>query len=111
MGIIDEVESSSLWYISLRIQNENIWFKIDTGAVVTLIPEDIFLKMEKFPLQNTAKRLFGPRQKRLNVVGKFTDSISSDSKSVQEDIFVVRGLTRCLLVTNNRKIGVSKTCE
>ena len=97
LGTIEEVESSSPWYISLKIKNENIRFKIDTGADLTVIPEDVFHKLGKFPLRNTTKRLFGPGQKELTVLGSFTDTISSDNKSVQEDIYVVRGLTRCLL--------------
>ena len=42
LGTIEEVESSSPLYISLKIKNENIRFKIDTGADLTVIPEDVF---------------------------------------------------------------------
>ena len=71
--------------------------KIDTGADLTVISEDVFHKLGKFTLRNTTKLLFGPGQKELNVLGSFTDTISSDTKSVQEDVYVVRGLTHCLL--------------
>ena len=49
LGTNEEVESSSPWYISLKIKNENIRFKIDTGADLRVIPEDVFHKLGKFP--------------------------------------------------------------
>ena len=48
-------------------------------------------------MRNTTKRLFRPGHKELNLLGSFTDTIFSANKSVQKDIYVVRGLTRCLL--------------
>ena len=45
----------------------------------------------------------------LNVLGKFTETISSDTKSVQEEIYVVKGLKLCLLGRPTiEKLGIIK---
>ena len=97
LGTIDEVQSSSPWYISLKIKHMDIQFKIDTGADLTVLSDDVYVKLGKFPLAKSTRKLFGPGQMELNVLGKFTETISSDTKSVQEEIYVVKGLKHCLL--------------
>ncbi|MCG7878633.1 MAG: RNase H-like domain-containing protein [Candidatus Thiodiazotropha endolucinida] len=82
---------------SLKIKDSDICFKIDTGADLTVIPESTYLQLGKIPLVSSTKRLVGPGQKELNVLGKFRETISNDNNSVEEEIYVVRGLTRCLL--------------
>ena len=89
LGTIDEVQSSSPWYISLKIKQMDIQFKIDTGADLTVLSDDVYVKLGKFPLEKSTRKLFGPGQMELNVLGKFTETISSDTKSVQEEIYVV----------------------
>ena len=110
MGTIEEVEGSSPWYISLEIKkNQIIRFKIDTKADITVILRAIFHILRKFPLRNTTKCLFGPGQKEINLLRSFTDTISSDSRSVQENVYVVRGLTRCFFrAINNKKMELVK---
>ena len=74
-------------------------FKIDTGADVTVIPE----KMYKTTFSNaelqtvTRHSLHGPGGHALDVSGKFVAKLQVKALTTQQEIFVVRGMTRCLL--------------
>lgn len=57
------VENNSKWKTNLLIGKHNVNFKIDTGADVTVIPEDIFRRYKLGRLQDTSKKLFGPIRK------------------------------------------------
>ena len=74
-----------------------IRFKLDTGADVTCIPENVYVDLGKPVLSKSTKKLYGPGEKELCVLGKFSDTLTRSNKSVSEEIFVVRGLQRCLL--------------
>ena len=74
-----------------------IRFKIDCGADVTVISENMYLKLGKLPLEKSSKRLYGPGNVPLNVMGSFTAKLETKTSSMVERIYVVKGLDRCLL--------------
>ena len=96
LGCIDE-GSSRPWYVELQVRFKCIRFKIDTGADVTCIPENVYVDLGKPALSKSTKKLYGPGEKELCVLGKFTDTLTRGNQSVSDEIFVVRGLQRCLL--------------
>ena len=57
----------------------------------------MYLKLGKLPLEKSSKRLYGPGNVPLNVMGSFTAKLETNVSSAVERIYVVKGLDRCLL--------------
>ena len=91
------VENNSKWKTNLLIGNHNVNFKIDIGADVTVIPEDIFRRYKLGRLQGTSKKFFGADQKSLCVMGEIREKLTLGETCVTEDIYVVKDLKEPLL--------------
>ena len=63
-------------YQSIKIGNSEINFKIDTGAYVTVIPEEVFRQCNFGKLHSTSKRLFGADHNGLRLMGTVRDTLS-----------------------------------
>ena len=94
---VNMVENNSKWKTNLLIGNHNVNFNLDTGADVTVIPEDIFRRGKLGRLQGTSKKLFGTDQKGLCVMGEIREKLTLGETCVTEDIYVVKGLKEPLL--------------
>ena len=57
--VVNAIETSEKWRTNLLIGNSEINFKIDTGADVTVIPEEVFRQCDLGKLHSTSKRHFG----------------------------------------------------
>ena len=97
--VIDTVQSGSQpWIASLSMGQEQIKFKLDSGADVTVIPENTYKSLQaKEQLEPTNKVLLGPCNYKMKCLGKYTTKLSTDKKATQEDIYVIRELERPLL--------------
>ena len=98
-AVLSSISSNSdePWIIDLKVGQGFIRFKIDCGADVTVISEDMYLKIGKLPLEKSSKRLYGPGNVPLKVMGSFTAKLETNASSAVERIYVVKGLDRCLL--------------
>ncbi|MCG7865814.1 MAG: reverse transcriptase family protein [Candidatus Thiodiazotropha taylori] len=96
LGTVD-AQGTDPWTIDLKVRQVCIRFKIDTGACVSVISDKVYSQFGKLPLEKCSKKLYGPGNKELNVMGSFAEKISSDRHSAVERIYVVKGLERCLL--------------
>ncbi|KAI4881647.1 hypothetical protein NFI96_006235, partial [Prochilodus magdalenae] len=85
------------WLITLKVNEDTAVLKIDTGADVTVLSEEIFRKGQFPQLQSTKKVLQGPGRTPITVRGKFTTSIRTDNKSTTEEVYVVPEL-KCNLL-------------
>ena len=94
---VNMVENNSKWKTNVLIRNHNVMFKIDTGADVTVIPEDIFRRFKLRRLQSTSKKLCGADQKGLCVMGEIREKLTLGETCVTEDIYVIKGLKEPLL--------------
>ena len=74
-----------------------VQFQIDTGAEVTVISEQEWKKIGRPPVSPVTIKLRCPDAHTLQVTGMFTVSLESDSRKVEGEIYVVRGLTKPLL--------------
>ncbi len=72
-------------------------FKIDTGAGVTAITEATYLELKQPKLHQAHKKLCGPAQQRLQVLGIFQADLEGRQRVAKMDIYVIRGLTNNLL--------------
>ena len=98
---LHEVQSDiakSPWTATLLVNKKPVTFNLDSGADVTVVPYDSLLKLDvQTKLQPTDKVLLGPCKYKLNCKGKFTATLTNNSKSTKEHIYVVEGLTQPLL--------------
>ncbi|XP_071093535.1 uncharacterized protein [Haliotis cracherodii] len=93
-------DPSRPWLVNLEVNSLLVRdFKIDTGADVTVIPYDLYVSKPFPKLQQSGKRLYGPANSSLYVVGKFRAKLKTVYGDVvtEQDIYVARGLTRSLL--------------
>lgn len=88
---------ASPWTVSLHIENQELTFKLDTGAEVTAITEQDCLKLRDIILQEPTRMLYGPTGQTLQAVGQFQATISSKGTSSLQTVYVVRGLRNNLL--------------
>ena len=95
--VVNAIETSAKWRTNLLIGNSGINFKIDTGADVTVIPEEVFRQCNLGKLHSNSKRLFGADHNGLRVMGTVGDTLSLGETYVTEDIYVVKGLKEPLL--------------
>lgn len=62
-------------------------FKIDTGADVTVISEEIYKHSGLEKLRRATKKLFGPGQAKLSVTGIVTGNLTTEMASKHDRIF------------------------
>ncbi|KAL5016990.1 hypothetical protein ScPMuIL_006579 [Solemya velum] len=97
LGAIDSSDNSEPWKVNLTLEKCHMEFKIDTGADVTAIPEHILHKLGTMKLQRSDRILLGPGKTRLDVAGKFVETLKSGKSKISTEIYVVNGLSKPLL--------------
>lgn len=88
---------SASWSVQVKLKGISIPFKLDTGAEVTAVSEDVLQTIGRPTLRKPSKRLCGPDRKPLEVLGSFMADLSCKQQSCQQEIFVVRRLRNNLL--------------
>ena len=81
----------------MSLNEKKVEFKIDTGADVTVIPEDRYQQDRDGPLTQVNEPLNGPSRQRLDVRGRFRGTLKWKDNETKQDIYVVRGLQTPLL--------------
>ncbi|XP_025757966.1 uncharacterized protein K02A2.6-like [Oreochromis niloticus] len=92
-----ETERSQPWVQKVKLNGENVYFKLDTGADVTSIPEGLYSPDRDGKLQRHRKKLLGPGSSPLNVKGCFEAQLAVKGPSVSQDVYLVSGLVQPLL--------------
>ena len=91
LGVVEARQGSTAWKAKLFLLGSNTEFKLDTGAEVTAISNQTFQKLSgKPPLSKPRKRLFGPGQSALNVLGEFQGELLYEGRSSRQAIYVVK---------------------
>ena len=76
---------------TVLVNNQPVSFKIDTGTEVSVISENIFSNsLNGINVQQTTKRLCGPDQKLLEVLGELLATLSYNNNSCSQQVYVVR---------------------
>ena len=98
MGTLgDNSSSHDPWTIDLKLSGKPVKMYIDTGAEVTVIPETIWKRIGQPELQPPDRTLRGPDQQVIPTTGKFKGTFEKGVKQVEEEIYVVKDLSRPLL--------------
>ena len=90
-------KQSSAWFATLKLNDQETNFKLDTGAEVTAISEEAYRNIRKPHLTAPEKTLYGPSRQPLKTLGQFWGNFSHKGKTVQQQVFVVDGLKTNLL--------------
>ena len=80
------------WVLTIRVNDTDVTFKLDTGAEVTVISEETFSKLKNVKLRSPSRRLYGPAQQPLNVLGEFSGNLEYQRKTTTQSIFVAKNL-------------------
>ena len=85
------------WTVDLKLEDSPVTFCIDTGAEVTVISEETLKDAGSPTLKSPKRKLRGPDDHPLAVLGQWRGALEHASKWTKETIFVVEGLSRPLL--------------
>ena len=95
LGTIEEISAhihSDQWMVELELNGVPVKFKIDTGADVTAVSEEIFNKLHGVTLRKSNKSLVGPAKHKLMVCGQFSGTLTYKQSNTCQEIFVVQRL-------------------
>ena len=92
-------DNKAKWRVTVKINEDALDFKIDSGADVTCLPENIYqrLKSGLGPVKKAKKKLLGADQKDLSVIGRIKETLTVNANSVRETIYIVKELKEPLL--------------
>ena len=93
----DTVSTNKPWMAVVQLNNRALEFKVDTGADVTVIPESVYHPEEDSKLEAASIPLNGPTGEPLEVCGRFKARLTKNGVESQQEIYVVRNLSRALL--------------
>ena len=101
-AFLGAIDSDAPWMQRIYIGHTPVSMKVDTGADVTAIPEDVFkTTLQSTPALRPAKKILrGTEGRPLNVIKSFSSSFSRTlafDQSSQHTIYAVRGLSLPLL--------------
>ena len=85
------------WRANIILNKQEIEFKIDTGADVTVIPKSSYTQARDGPLTTASEPLNGPSQQRVDIRGQFLGTLKGKNIETKQDIYVVHGLQTPLL--------------
>lgn len=97
LGSVSENAEASPWMTEVKVDNHKTMFKIDTGADVTAVPEQLYVQGQFRKLVRATKILYGPGGIPLKLKGKFAATLSNSKHSTREEVYVVEGLCTPLL--------------
>ena len=80
------------WHADVQVttttHSRSVNFRIDTGADVTVVPDRFFNKNSPL-IQKTGKKLFGPGQSKINMLGRVRATMAVGEVSSDQDPYVV----------------------
>ena len=90
-------KQASAWFTTIKLNEQETSFKLDTGAEVTAISEQTYKSLKEPQLLDPEKVLYGPSRQPLKTLGQFWGSLSYRGKEAKQCVFVVDGLKTNLL--------------
>lgn len=102
LGSVSKTGFNSKWTAKIVIgsdklgRGQEILFTLDSGADVSCIPESVF-KPSMGQLCDVSIQATGAGGHSLNIVGKFNSSLTYNDRTINSDVYVIKGLKRPLL--------------
>ena len=92
-----ETNDSTVWNCKVLLNDQEVLFKVDTGAKVTVIADDVWKALGQSKLVLPTKKLHGLDNKPLQVKGELSATLSYKGQQCVQPIFVVKHLKHNLL--------------
>ena len=89
--------NNTVWTATIQLNQQQITFKLDTGAEVTAVSQRVYESLPNVKLQKSSRALMGPAQQKLQTLGQFTGTLTVNQNSANQTIFVVKDLRSNLL--------------
>lgn len=96
LDAVGEDTNRRCWKAQIYVNQEQVTFKLDTGAEVSAISDKVCRKMRQV-LKPPEKILYGPGRTPLKVLGQFKAELACGDKSTIQRVFVIDGLRNNLL--------------
>ena len=77
------------WTTTLTLEGKPLVFKLDTGAEVSAISEQVFCTLPGVKLGKSSIVLYGPARQNLNVLGQFTGKLANQKHTHSAVIYVI----------------------
>ncbi|UYV63822.1 K02A2.6-like [Cordylochernes scorpioides] len=98
IGIVGMQENAEdKWCEVIKVNDQSIKFKIDTGAEVSVMPEGIYLQHFGYLKTEKADNNLFAVSKKIEVNGMFQAFLESKRQKCEESIYIVKGVARPLL--------------
>ena len=96
---LDTINSGqrNMWNVTIQVEGKDVRFKLDTGAEVTVVGEKVLNSLDSKKLQTPTKRLCGPDQTPLQVLGEIPVTPAYKNRSCCHPVFIVKNLQQNLL--------------
>lgn len=88
---------TTAWNSTIAVNGQEAVFKLDTGAEVSVISEDVLASLSLPKPHKTTKRLYGPDRQPLNVLGELPVTLSYKGRSCAQPVYIVKELQHNLL--------------
>ena len=97
-AFLDAIEDTqaTTWTTTVKLNNVDALFKLDTGAEVSAITVETYRKLN-VKLAKPLKTLYGPSQATLTVNGQFEGKLEHQGKQTIQLVYVIQNLQRNLL--------------
>ena len=90
-------EKDNPWIATIQVMIEALDFHIDTGAEVSVIPDQVYKKLRSPTLTPSNQTLRGPSNDVLPVNGRFSTKLVYGDCETEQELYVAEGLHRPLL--------------
>ena len=97
LGVVTTPDSRNLWNVTVLLNGNAVEFKLDTGADVSVISEEIFKTLEISSLHTTDTNLTGAGSQPLQMCGKFEADLQYKARNSRQTVYVVSTLNKALL--------------
>ena len=97
LNAVTSGSNAKTWTCEIMVDGQNVPFKIDTGAKVTVITELVAKQLQPKKLLKSWKNLCGPVRKSLTVLSELTVSLTYKGTRSIQNVYVVEGLQENLL--------------
>ena len=96
---LDTINSGwkNIWNVTIQVEGKDVCFKVDTGAEVTVFGEKVLNSLDSKKLQTPTRRLCGPDQTPLQVLGEIPVTLAYKNRSCCHPVFIVKNLQQNLL--------------
>ena len=97
LNTVLDSEKDTTWSCTVLLNDQEVKFKLDTGADVTVISDDLWTSLGRNQTKLPKVKLHGPDKTPLEVLGEFQATLSYKGRSCTQSIFVVNNLHHNLL--------------